>query len=593
MNRRDAQEEDTRCSHCGQCNEPRATFCDGCGMELRAAARPLQAAEGSGARQVLLSRSLSSQDLDRLWRAFEAVQGCGFFPRRVLWPEEDADGGALRQELPEGTVLLSQALAISATGEPARGWLDLVSRVAAAIDDVQRFGCRFNSLGLNSIIVANDTHEFAGLCLPISLTYLDTPRAEMSLAGIDCCFASPEMQGYVDHPAGPAADVYALAALTYYLLSGSVPRDLMECNFCPVRDHPDLGPSLRECLEDALAMIPERRPRSPGQFVERVRKALVQDLCRPGPEVSSAFLTDIGIGGRDNNEDSCGVWIRSAADAHGRCLVGVAAVADGMGGGAFGERASSLCIDRILDDSARDLRLLGGALASPANWVTACRDWLLRLNQEVIDLGSQLTAPNDVGSTLTAVMFTGHRAFLLHAGDSRLYLIRLGSISRLTRSQTYAEQLHEEGDLTREEVDASIYRNVLTSFIGSPKCVPQVEELHLAAGDTLVLCSDGLIEGLSERDLLDIAAQLPPNEAVAEMVNCCKRRMQTAPSELGAPAGIPCSDNMTVVVVQIPEKSTAEPHHGATVDEALPAEKPSAATPVAPGTRPTEGDIHA
>ena len=594
MNRRDAQEEDTRCSHCGQGNEPRATFCDGCGMELRSAAHPLQqAAEGSGARQVLLSRSLSSQDLDRLWRAFEAVQGCDFFPRRVLWPEEDGDGGTLRQELPEGTVLLSQTLAVSTTREPTRGWLDLVSRVAAVIDDVHRSGSRLNSLGLNSIIVANDTHEFVGLCLPISLTYLDMPRTEMTLAGIDCCFASPEVQGYVDHPAGPAADVYALAALTYYLLSGSVPRDLMECNFYPVRDHPELGPSVRECLEDALAMNPERRPRSAGQFVERVRKALVLDLCRPGPEVNSAFLTDIGIGGRDNNEDACGVWIRSAADAHGRCLVGVAAVADGMGGGAFGERASSLCIDRILDDSARDLQLLGVALPSPADWVTACRDWLLRLNQEVIDLGRQLTAPNDVGSTLTAVVFAGHRAFLIHAGDSRLYLLRSGSISRLTRSQTYAEQLHEDGDLTREEVDASIYRNVLTSFVGSPKCVPQVEELHLADGDILVLCSDGLMEGLAERDIQDLAARLPPNEAVAEMVRCCKRRLQTAPSDLGTPAGIPCSDNMTVIVVQIPEKLTADPLHGATEDGALPSGERSRghrkATARGDGTEENEG----
>jgi protein phosphatase len=285
--------------------------------------------------------------------------------------------------------------------------------------------------------------------------------------------------------------------------------------------------------------------------------------------------------------------MRAATDAHGRCLVGVAAVADGMGGGAFGERASSFCIDRILDDSARDLRLLGGALASPAAWVTACRDWLLRLNQDVINLGKQLTAPNDVGSTLTAVLFTGRRAFLMHAGDSRLYLLRSGGVSLLTRSQTYAEQLHEEGQLTREEVDASIYRNVLTSYIGSAKCAPQVEELHLVPGDTLILCSDGLIEGLTDGEMHDLAAKLSPNEAVVEMVRRCKRNLQTAPSDPTAAPGIACSDNMTAVVVQIPDEPTAEQTSRAARAEAVLSEKSASASLGASSTPPAEGEQNA
>lgn len=594
MNWSDNQGEEMQCCHCGECNKPRASFCKGCGMELRPTLQPVQAEARRANCQVILSRSLSSQELDRLWGVFEAVQGCGFFPHRVLWPDEDGDGGTLRQELPKRTVLLSEARAVPTTQVPTRGWLDLVSKLAPVIDDIHRSGCRLNSIGLSSVIVANDTHEFAGLCLPISLTFLDTPRTALPLAGIDCCFAAPEVQGYVDHPVGPSADVYSLAVLTYYLLTGVAPRDLMECNFCPVRDHPELGPSLRQCLEDALAIIPERRPQSARQFVKQLRKALVQDLCRPGPEVCWASLTDIGIGGRHNNEDACGVWIRCTADAHGRCLVGVAAVADGMGGSAFGERASSLCIDRLLDDSARDLRLLGGSLASPADWVTACRDWILRLNQEVIELGKKLSAPNDIGSTLTAVLFAGRRAFLLHAGDSHLYLFRAGSISRLTRSQTYAEQLHEEGQLTREEVETSIYRNVLTSYIGSPKCIPQVEELHLVAGDTLVLCTDGLMEGLTEEDICDLVVQLPPNEAVAEMVRRCKYQLQTAPSASDTPAGIPCSDNMTAVVVQILGEPTAEPIPRAAEDGDLPTEEPPTGSLGSTlKTQSAEGDTHA
>lgn len=591
MNVRDPHPDVMPCNHCGQRNEPRAAYCDGCGMEMHPAERPELRPDGHGARKVLLSRSLASHDLDRLWSTFEAVQGCPWFPSRVLWPEED-DGGRLLQELPGGTVLLAEAMAAFRTAAPTRGWLGLVSGIASAIDDIQQSGCRLNSVGLGSIILTQNTYEFVGLCLPMCLTHLDTPRTEMSPAGIDCCFAAPEMQGYVEHPAGPAVDVYTLAVLTYYLLSGEPPRDLVECGFFPVKDHPEIGPSLKECLEDSLAFTPERRPRSAGLFVERLRKALVKDHCRTGPDLRFASLTDIGLGGRENNEDSCGVWMRGAADAHGQWLIGVAAVADGMGGSAFGERASSFCIDRILDDSARNLQFLGDALASPAAWTTACRNWLLGLNRDVIDLGRQLAAPNDVGSTLTAVLFAGRRAFLLHAGDSRLYLLRSGSVSRLTRIQTYAEQLHQEGLLTLEEIGSSIYRNVLTSYVGSPKCDPQVEELDLVPGDALVLCSDGLMEGLTEQDMHDLAVRLPPDEAVVEMVRRCKYNLGTVPSDPDSPAGIPCSDNMTAVVVQImgtPSAKHMSPP-GVTQSGAMTSVDPVLGSPGTLTSKPSEGE---
>ncbi|GIW89998.1 MAG: hypothetical protein KatS3mg109_0430 [Pirellulaceae bacterium] len=593
MNPHDVRKEDTRCKNCGQANKPQADFCDECGMELRPAVQPVPPVDACVGRLVLLARSLSPRDLNRLRSAYEAVQGCVCFPQRILWPEQDEDDSTLWQELPEGTVILSEVRSTIPMGEPSRGWLELVSQVAIAIDQIHRFGYRLNSLGFNSIIVSQDTYEFVGLCLPISLTALDTPREEMTLVGLDCCFASPEVQGYTDHPIGPTADVYALATLTYYLLSGTAPRDLVECNFCPVKEHRALGPSMRRSLEDALAVTPACRPSSALQFVERVRKALVQDLCRPGPGLNSAFLTDIGIGGRDNNEDACGVWIHSAVDSHGSCLVGVAAVADGMGGGAFGERASSLCIDRIVDASASDLRLLGGALAFPADWVTACRDWMLRLNQEVIDLGKQLAAPNNVGSTLSAVLFAGHRAFLLHAGDSRLYLIRSGSICRLTRSQTYAEQLHQEGLLTEEEVDKSSYRHVLTSYIGSPKCAPHVQELHLVPGDRLVLCSDGLVEGLTEQDICHLASSFPPNEAVVEMVRLCKHRLRTTLSALADSESIPYSDNITVVVIQIFGEPRMEDNSGVDATQSLSFEGTAGPLLETAQTRTVEGDMHA
>ncbi|MCS7238818.1 MAG: protein phosphatase 2C domain-containing protein [Thermoguttaceae bacterium] len=544
------QERGILCTRCGCKNEPAARFCVDCGMELCFADGTTIAAPAPQKRHVVLAQSLSSRDLDRLWNVFEIAQQSGYFLGTVLWPDEDEDRGSLAQELPEGTVLLSEVRDSCQLGEPTPGWLDVVTELGSAIDELHRLGCRLNSFGFNSILVQEATLGFSGLCLPISLSFLDTPRSEMSPLGIDCRFASPEVQGYVDYPVGCASDVYNLAVLTYYLMSGAVPQDLVKCEFRLALEKTDLGPAVQTCLEEALAIDPAFRPSSAREFVKRLRAALATDACRQGLVIEGALQTDIGIGGRENNEDACGLWICSKTDGHGLSSLGVVAVADGMGGSAFGERASSFCIEHVLESAKDNLRILGGALAFPDNWRTACQEWLLRLNQEITDLGRNLGVPHDFGSTFTAVLFLGRRAFLLHVGDSRLYIVRNSTISQVTCSQTYAEQLFEEGQLTREEADASMYRHVLTSFLGTSKCRPQVEELQLQSGDVLVLCTDGLMEGLSPEDVREIACRFPPPLAVAEMIRQCKDRLQNAISQQQDSSG-PESDNITVSVIRV------------------------------------------
>jgi serine/threonine protein phosphatase PrpC len=84
-----------------------------------------------------------------------------------------------------------------------------------------------------------------------------------------------------------------------------------------------------------------------------------------------------------------------------------------------------------------------------------------------------------------------------------------------------------------------------------------VEELDLVPGDILVLCSDGLMEGLTEQEMHGLAVRLGPHEAVVEMVRRCKQCLQIALSDTGDRVGIPCSDNMTAVVVRIPDDALA------------------------------------
>ena len=274
-------------------------------------------------------------------------------------------------------------------------------------------------------------------------------------------------------------------------------------------------------------------------------------------------------------------------------MVGVAAVADGMGGSAFGERASSLCIDRMLRDSDWNLEILGDALTVPAEWTVAFENWLLQLNHDMMQLGEQLAAPNDIGSTLTAVLFAGRRAFVLHAGDSRLYLLRQAQVSQLTHDQTYAEQMHSEGLLARGEIGTSIYRNVLTSYIGAPKLSPQVEELNLIAGDVLVLCSDGLMDGLNERDMHDLAVRLPPDEAVRELIRRSKLNLEDDSSDLENSEGIASSDNMTAIVIQFPEKLPLHSLHATSANQSGPEDALQRSADVAPKVQLPEGESDA
>jgi serine/threonine protein phosphatase PrpC len=173
----------------------------------------------------------------------------------------------------------------------------------------------------------------------------------------------------------------------------------------------------------------------------------------------------------------------------------VAVVADGMGGHAGGEVASRTAIivffhllfdtpDWVLkvdDESARKIldrvasryRSLDSLLAERAR----------------VDPGLK-----GMGTTMTLAYSIGLDLFLAHAGDSRAYLHRAGSIRQLTRDHTRVQALVDAGALTREEAATHRLRNVLTSVLGgsSPLTDVEVHRVPLAVGDTLLLCSDGL-----------------------------------------------------------------------------------------------------
>jgi protein phosphatase len=144
-----------------------------------------------------------------------------------------------------------------------------------------------------------------------------------------------------------------------------------------------------------------------------------------------------------------------------------------------------------------------------------------------------------MGTTLTLAYCLGDTLFVAHVGDSRCYLLRRGLLYRLTRDHTLVAEMVRRGLLQPEEAEHHGYRHIITNVVGGagPGVQVEVHKLPLEAGDTLLLCSDGLTEMVSDQEVLSVL------QAEADPAGACARLVARANEEGG-------KDNVTVVVAR-------------------------------------------
>jgi protein phosphatase len=211
----------------------------------------------------------------------------------------------------------------------------------------------------------------------------------------------------------------------------------------------------------------------------------------------------------------------------------VYAVADGIGARAGASVASSIAIRSLTTRVANlgpDDRLDEGQL----------RDTIVAVNADVMAAGANDPALSGLGTTLSAIVVGPGGSRIIHVGDSRVYLVRDGEISRLTREHTVANDLVEMKRLDPADVEQHPLRSMLSRFLGSPTdAVPDIESLSLQAGDILVLATDGLTAVLSEADILQCCRRELPNGPEA----LCRRLTTEALKRTPA-------DNVTVVTLE-------------------------------------------
>jgi serine/threonine protein phosphatase PrpC len=222
-----------------------------------------------------------------------------------------------------------------------------------------------------------------------------------------------------------------------------------------------------------------------------------------------ALLSDVGSD-RDNNEDSCGLWVENPDTV-------LFAVADGIGGYEGGEIASAMAIEVTLRTYRR----------SPLEWGPATRllRAVQRANMEIHHRALAIRELCWMGTTLTAVVVSNGVLYATHVGDCRLYLIRRGRIAQITKDHTAVEEQVSKGLMTRAQARRHPDRSVLTRSIGQELIVSIARiRLPLAKDDCVIVCSDGLHGVLTDRELERTVRGLAAEAASQRLVEIANQR---------------------------------------------------------------------
>lgn len=205
-------------------------------------------------------------------------------------------------------------------------------------------------------------------------------------------------------------------------------------------------------------------------------------------------------------------------------------VADGMGGHAAGEVASSKAVDVIREELLGQSELI---TSYPGDGSFQIRESILKATESTIQKacatvfrdGQEDKKRRGMGTTLSLMLVSGAGAFIAHVGDSRIYLLREGQIHQLTVDHTLVNEQLKRGVISKDEARKATYKNVITRALGIQESV-RVDTLHLdiLPSDRFLLCSDGLHGYLRAGDLEKIVDNTPLAEIPQKLINLANDR---------------------------------------------------------------------
>ena len=278
------------------------------------------------------------------------------------------------------------------------------------------------------------------------------------------------------------------------------------------------------------------------RIVTRTEPFTAEFPALPEGTLEIAGRTDVGLV-REHNEDSFLIGNLAMGDAYSENDLGVLRaeavpallmVADGVGGAASGELASSLAT-QVVFDRLRE-RASQGALKGAIVIADSLQQAVFAANQAIHEHSKQNRSHHGMGTTATVGLVVGGMVYFAQVGDSRAYIIREGVAKQMTKDQSLVQRMVDAGKLTPEQAERSEHRNIILQALGPEKAiVPELTRDRLMNDDLLVLCSDGLSNQMTAQEIAAMASKKDDLEALAESL--IQRALDT-----GAP------DNVTVVV---------------------------------------------
>lgn len=222
-------------------------------------------------------------------------------------------------------------------------------------------------------------------------------------------------------------------------------------------------------------------------------------------------------------------------------------VADGMGGHAAGEVASALAVRTLHEELNKARHLVEGAgpNVSPRELLSALEQAVQRACAHIHEEALGDPEKRGMGTTLSALLIVGHRGFIAHVGDSRIYLMRDDKLQQLTEDHTVANELLKRGKLSREQIENFPKKHAITRAVGVYERVDvDMLTIEVLPGDQFLLASDGLHGYFNDPNELASCLRFSDEAVVDHLI----QRANDAGGK----------DNITAIVIRLPDATEAD-----------------------------------
>jgi protein phosphatase len=216
----------------------------------------------------------------------------------------------------------------------------------------------------------------------------------------------------------------------------------------------------------------------------------------------------------------------------------VLVVSDGMGGALAGDVASRMAIEAVRDVLMGE-KADGGGCEAGSELVDCLKNATMQANRNIHYKSLEDSRCSGMGATLTGAAIRDDKLDLVQVGDSRAYVMRGDQIRLATKDQSLVQQLVDVGQISEEEAETHMFRNVILQALGAQtELTPATARIQIRQGDLLLLCSDGLSGKLRNEEIRQIVS-----ESGQDLAAACNALVAEANHRGG-------EDNITVVLAR-------------------------------------------